>query len=134
MLILFNMLMTLGSKYWKMALLFATIGFVALSMYQQHSTIMQQEAAIEKLTSENSILVNNQQVLTNSLERVNKSIDLLAVGVQTTATEFNALHARVSSQTKNLSVLTDKYKQITTPADCNSAIQLMIDARQDFVK
>lgn len=115
---------------WKILVLAA---LVAVILYQRN-TISTLTHKSEVLASNNSILVHNQQTLTSELSNVNRSIELLAGGMNATMGEFAALQTRVTSQSTNLAAITTKIQQRPAPVDCTAALAFMLDARQEMVR
>lgn len=119
-------------KWWKEILIVVVIIAGVWYVRNLQNTVENQRTTIAQMTTANQVLIDSNEVLTNTVTANNKTIEELSKGADETKREFERLNIQVEHQT---TILTKRLKDIMsqkTPVTCEDTIQYMIEAVPTF--
>jgi len=119
---------------WRIIVLLLALSSGWWYVHNLHTMINEKDQIIGQLTARNSILVDNQQILTDSLTNINQSIGLMARGALETQAQFASLSSTVGKQTNKLSAQLTAAQAEKKPVDCTGTIKYLIDAIPEYSK
>lgn len=129
-----NILLTIGTKYWKLIGAVLVLVFTTLFFEHQRSIIIEQQASIIKLEAEKSLLVNNQTALTSALGSIHDSIDVLASASAESARQMQLVSSQMATRTNQLATGIKRIQEQPVPTTCDDAIKYMLQSREGYPK
>lgn len=119
-------------SWWKEILIAVIIAAVFGWYHHLTSTIADQKADIARLTTENTIVKENNAKLEASITANNAAITKLAEGAADTKKNFAALGTTVKTQSSTLEARLRGVLAEKKPQTCQDTIQYLLDAVKEY--